>query len=312
MNLQQLEYIVAVDQHRHFQLAAQHCYITQATLSMMIKKLEEELEIKIFDRSKQPVVPTEVGKQVIEQAKVVLQQTKRLIEIVKEEQGEVKGELSLGIIPTLAPYLLPRFMRSFLKKYPQVKLKISELNTGEIIQKLENQHLDAGILATPLQRSTLIEQPLFYEQFFAYASSDEKLLQKKYLLPKDIDVNRLWLLEEGHCLRSQVVNLCELKKKEQELNQLELETGSIEMLKKLVEANQGVTILPELAMQELNARQKNNVRLFKQPAPVREISLVIYRHYIKKTLIDALKEEILHNIPADMKDKKKKDIVDIQ
>jgi LysR family hydrogen peroxide-inducible transcriptional activator len=311
MNFQQLEYIVAVDQHRHFQVAAQKCFVTQATLSMMIKKLEDELEVKIFDRSKQPVIPTEIGKQIIAQAKIVLQQSKRITEIVKEEQGEIRGELSIGIIPTLAPYLLPKFMTSFLKKYSLVKLRVSELNTEEIVHKLENNTLDVGILATPLSKSSLIEQPLFYEQFFAYASSDEKLLQKKFLLPKDIDVNRLWLLEEGHCLRSQVVNLCELKKRDQELHQLDLETGSIEMLKKIVEANQGVTILPELALQEMTAIQKSNVRLFKAPAPVREISMVVYRHFIKKKLVDALKDEILLHIPDEMKDKRKKDIVEI-
>lgn len=309
MNHQQLEYIIAVDTHRHFVTAAEKCFVTQATLSMMIKKLEEELDVKIFDRSKQPVVPTETGKLIIAQARLIVQDTERLKEIVNEEKGQVRGELKIGIIPTLAPYIIPLFINTFMKKYPDVKLKISELTTESIIDKLEQYSLDVGLLATPLNNPALIEQPLFYEQFVVYASSQEKLLKKKYLLANDIDVNRLWLLEEGHCLRSQVVNLCELKNREKELHQLDFEAGSIETLKKIVDLNQGITILPELALKDITAEQRNNIRFFKSPAPVREISLVTFRHYAKKKLVDALKQEILDNIPADMKSPGNKDVV---
>ncbi|MFN4247517.1 MAG: LysR substrate-binding domain-containing protein [Flavipsychrobacter sp.] len=309
MNLQQLEYIVAVDVHRHFVTAAERCFVTQATLSMMIKKLEDELEVKIFDRSKQPVVPTEIGKLIIAQAKKALQDTARIKEIVNEERGLVRGELKVGIIPTLAPYIIPMFINSFLKKYPDVKLQISELTTEAITEKLEQYSLDVGIMATPLNNTALIEQPLFYEQFVVYASAQEKLLKKKYLLAQDIDINRLWLLEEGHCLRSQVMNLCELKHREKELHQLDFESGSIETLKKIVDLNQGITILPELALNDLHASQRDRVRQFKSPAPVREISIVTFRHFVKEKLIDALKQEILDNIPADMKSTKNKEMV---
>lgn len=309
MNLQQLEYIVAVDVHRHFVTAAERCFVTQATLSMMIKKLEDELEVKIFDRSKQPVVPTEIGKLIIAQAKKALQDTARIKEIVNEERGLVRGELKVGIIPTLAPYIIPMFINSFLKKYPDVKLQISELTTEAITEKLEQYSLDVGIMATPLNNAALIEQPLFYEQFVVYASAQEKLLKKKYLLAQDIDINRLWLLEEGHCLRSQVMNLCELKHREKELHQLDFESGSIETLKKIVDLNQGITILPELALNDLHASQRDRVRQFKSPAPVREISIVTFRHFVKEKLIDALKQEILDNIPADMKSAKNKEMV---
>lgn len=309
MNLQQLEYIVAVDVHRHFVTAAERCFVTQATLSMMIKKLEDELEVKIFDRSKQPVVPTEIGKLIIAQAKKALQDTARIKEIVNEERGLVRGELKVGIIPTLAPYIIPMFINSFLKKYPDVKLQISELTTEAITEKLEQYSLDVGIMATPLNNAALIEQPLFYEQFVVYASAEEKLLKKKYLLAQDIDINRLWLLEEGHCLRSQVMNLCELKHREKELHQLDFESGSIETLKKIVDLNQGITILPELALNDLHASQRDRVRQFKSPAPVREISIVTFRHFVKEKLIDALKQEILDNIPADMKSTKNKEMV---
>lgn len=309
MNLQQLEYIVAVDAHRHFVTAAEKCFVTQATLSMMIKKLEDELEVKIFDRSKQPVVPTETGKLIIAQAKKALQDTARIKEIVNEERGLVRGELKVGIIPTLAPYIIPMFINSFLKKYPDVKLQISELTTEAITEKLEQYSLDVGIMATPLNNDALIEQPLFYEQFVVYASAQEKLLKKKYLLAQDIDINRLWLLEEGHCLRSQVMNLCELKHREKELHQLDFESGSIETLKKIVDLNQGITILPELALNDLHTSQRDRVRQFKSPAPVREISIVTFRHFVKEKLIDALKQEILDNIPADMKSTKNKEMV---
>ncbi|MBL7682773.1 MAG: LysR family transcriptional regulator [Flavipsychrobacter sp.] len=309
MNLQQLEYIVAVDVHRHFVTAAEKCFVTQATLSMMIKKLEEELEVKIFDRSKQPVVPTETGKLIIAQAKQVLQDTARLKEIVNEERGLVRGELKIGIIPTLAPYIIPLFINNFMKKYPDVKLQISELTTEAITEKLEQYALDVGLLATPLSNPALIEQPLFYEQFVVYASAQEKLLKKKYLLANDIDINRLWLLEEGHCLRSQVMNLCELKHREKELHQLDFESGSIETLKKIVDLNQGITILPELALNDLGRAQHNRVRHFKSPAPVREISIVTFRHFVKEKLVEALKQEILDNIPAEMKSTKNKEMV---
>lgn len=309
MNLQQLEYIVAVDVHRHFVTAAEKCFVTQATLSMMIKKLEDELDVKIFDRSKQPVVPTEIGKLIIAQAKKALQDTARIKEIVNEERGLVRGELKVGIIPTLAPYIIPMFINSFLKKYPDVKLQISELTTEAITEKLEQYSLDVGIMATPLNNTALIEQPLFYEQFVVYASAEEKLLKKKYLLAQDIDINRLWLLEEGHCLRSQVMNLCELKNREKELHQLDFESGSIETLKKIVDLNQGITILPELALNDLHASQRDRIRQFKSPAPVREISIVTFRHFVKEKLIDALKQEILDNIPADMKSTKNKEMV---
>ena len=311
MNIQQLEYIVAVDDCRHFVKASEKCFVTQATLSMMIKKLEDELDTKIFDRSRQPVIPTEIGKKIIAQSKIILHESARLKGIVQEAQGELSGELRIGIIPTLAPYLLPLFMNSFLKNYPMVRLRISELTTDDIIHKLEKHDLDAGLLSTPLNLPSINEQVLFYEQFVVYAATGEKILKKKYVLANDIDINRLCLLEEGHCLRSQVFNLCELKNKERDLNQLDFATGSIETLKKIVEANQGITILPKLALKDMSTKQKKNVRFFKAPSPVREIGLVTYRYFVKERLIKKLKEEILNHIPLDMQSKVKKNIINI-
>jgi LysR family hydrogen peroxide-inducible transcriptional activator len=311
MNLQQLEYIIAIDKYRHFVKAAESCFVTQATLSMMIKKLEEELEVKIFDRGKQPVVPTDIGKKIILQAKITLQNAQKIQEIVKEEQDKVSGELRIGIIPTLAPYLLPLFLPSFLKNYPLVRVQISELNTDGITQRLERNELDAGILATPLENKMLIEKPLFYEQFVVYASESEKFMNKKYLLAEDIDVNRLWLLEEGHCLRSQIVNLCELKSKEKEVHQLDFAAASIETLKKIVQINNGITIIPSLALADMTEKQMQNIHYFKSPAPVREIGLVTYRHFIKEKLLRSLENEILKAIPNEMKTSVKKEVLKV-
>ncbi len=300
MNLQQLEYIIALDKYRHFVTAAENTFVTQATLSMMVKKLEDELGVVLFDRSKHPILPTEVGKMVIAQAKVILRESYRLKEQISESKEIISGELKLGIIPTLAPYILPLFLNSFLKKYPEVKLQVSEITTGAIISKLEESELDAGLLAIPLGQRNLFEQSLFHEEFVVYASTGEKFKSKKYLLAKDIDVNRLWLLEEGHCLRSQVINLCELKEQEKHSHHRNFTTGSIETLKKIVEANQGITILPKLATRDLSKSQLKNIHFFKDPAPGREIGIVTHRLHIKSKLIELVKKEIKANLPSDI------------
>lgn len=311
MNLQQLEYIVAIDSHRHFVRAAEACFVTQATLSMMVKKLEEELNIKIFDRSKQPVVTTDIGREVIAQAKKILHETRRLKEIVLQKQGELSGELRVGIIPTLAPYLLPLFMPRFLNRYPLVRLTISEQTTDAIIENLENNLLDVGLLSLPLNKSFIKEHSLFFEEFVLYASKGEPILDKEYVLKKDIDLNRLCLLEEGHCLRTQVFNLCTLQKQEKGGRQLDFETGSIETLKRVVDIQGGVTILPLLALNDMTKSKIENTRHFKYPAPVREIGLVTYRYFLKENLIEKLKEAILESIPEEMLSQRKREVVNI-
>jgi len=309
MNLQQLEYIVAVDTHRHFVKAAGSCFVTQATLSMMIRKLEDELGARIFDRSKQPVVPTDVGRAIVEQARVVLRESKRLEELVLSQKGMLTGQLRLGIIPTLAPYLLPLFLPAFARNYPQVHLNVVELNTDTIIRQLEGQQLDAAILATPLNQPGLSEQPLFYEQFVVFAATGSNLMSKKYVLSSDIDIHKLWLLEEGHCLRNQVLDLCELKKKEIGSFQFDYEAGSIETLKKLVRINDGITIIPELALQDLSETEMEQIRFFKPPVPVREISMVTYRHFIKERLVAVVKETILKSLPETIRTRQDKKVM---
>jgi LysR family hydrogen peroxide-inducible transcriptional activator len=292
MNIQQLEYIIAVDHHRHFANAAEACYVTQATLSMMIKKLEQELDCVLFDRSRQPVVPTDIGQLVIAQAKSIWKEWEFLKQIPANASQKVEGELKIGIIPTLAPYLLPLFLSSFLHKYPLVKLKIQEQNTEPLLKQLASGKLDAGIMATPINDHQYKEKHLFNETFRVYVSQQEKTLKRKFILPEEIDVNRLWLLEEGHCLRSQVLNLCELQEKQAKLHHLDYETGSIESLMKITEINGGITIIPELATIDFEQSQKNRLRYFMEPVPAREISIVTYRHHVKQSLLQALEEEI--------------------
>lgn len=297
MNFAQLEYIVAVDNHRQFFTAAQKCYVTQATLSMMIKKLEEELGVKIFDRSRQPVKPTREGEEIILRARQILAEASGLKEYAKDLGGEISGELHLGVIPTLAPYLLPLFLKSFTEEFPGLKIFIRELVTDEIIARLKTGELDIGLLATPLQERMIAEHPLFYEEFFAYASRKEKLSRKKYLLPKEIHLDHLWLLEEGHCLRTQVFNLCELKSKDTEDKGLHYQAGSIETLINLVDRNDGITIVPFLATQMLKPGQRKNLREFAAPKPVREISLVTARNFPRRKLLERLRGHILQSIP---------------
>jgi LysR family hydrogen peroxide-inducible transcriptional activator len=298
MNLQQLEYILAVDKHRHFATAARSCFVTQPTLSMMIHKLEEELGLKIFDRSRQPVEPTREGTEIIRRAKAVLAQVQHLKEYAGELKGEMSGEIHIGIIPTLAPYLLPLFLKSFHEKYPSLRIFIREMITDEILLHLRSGELDLGLCATPVLEKNLVEHPLFYEEFFVYASREERLPQKKYLLPKQINVDHLWLLEEGHCLRSQVFNLCELKKRGH--GTLNYEAGSIETLINLVDQSQGITIVPELAAMNMKSGQKKNIREFANPKPVREISLIVPRDFPRKKILERLKKEIIDAIPAHM------------
>lgn len=311
MTITQLEYIISLDTYRHFSLASRHCFVTQPTLSMQIQKLEEELGIKIFDRSKQPVIPTEIGEEILVQARAIVHEVKMMQQLIKDKQGMLQGELRIGIIPTLAPYLLPLFLQKFLNKYPDIKIKVRELTTDNIIEKLKSGKIDAGLLVTPLQDTSLLESPLFYEEMVAYVSRNNAAFKKNYVLADDINLDELWLLEEGHCFRSQVMNLCELQKQNKIHSHFEYESGSIETLRKMVEMNKGITILPEMATFDFSVKQQNMVRHFKSPAPVREVSLVTHRNYIKKKLVDVLKEEVLASLPQKIKANKKNNLIKI-
>lgn len=310
MTLVQLEYIVAVDTYRSFVGAAEKCFVTQPTLSMQVQKLEEMLNVKIFDRSRQPVIPTEIGAQIIEQARIVLQESHKVKEIINSQQQDIAGEIRVGIIPTLAPYLLPQVIASMMEKYPGLKLMIWEYTTEDIIHHLKTGVLDCGLLATPLVDDAITEDPLFYENFVTYISKNSKLFKKKTIDPDDLESENMWLLNERHCMRSQVLNICR-STKENRLQGLTYNTGSVETLIRMVDLNNGATIIPELALADLNPKQLSKIRPFKNPEPVREISLVTHKNFIKKRMLNAFKEEIMEVVPKTMKTKKKKDIIGI-
>lgn len=309
MTLTQLEYIVALDTYRHFALAAEKCFITQPTLSMQVQKLEEELGVKIFDRTKQPVIPTEIGAGIIAQARVTLRNAGMIKQLIEDQKDTLSGELRIGIIPTLAPYLLPPLYKNMRGKYPKLNLIIKEHITEDVIYELKNNRLDCGIVVTPLKDSSIKEDVLFYEELFVYVSAKNALCDKKYVLANEIDPHQLWLLEEGHCFRSQVLNLCELRKST-DLN-FKFETGNIETLKRMVDKSDGITILPELAVIEFSKAKLRLVKRIKQPSPAREVSLITHRDHIKTNLIKKLKEEILRIVPAEMQKLRDKKVVEI-
>ncbi|TJZ62836.1 LysR family transcriptional regulator [Sphingobacterium olei] len=309
MTLVQLEYVVAVDTYRSFVAAAEKCFVTQPTLSMQVQKLEESLGVKIFDRSRQPVIPTEIGIKVILQARVVLTESKKINEILQEKKGELEGQLKIGVIPTVAPYLLPDVITSFLKKYPKLQLQIWEYTTERIVQELKNGSLDCGILSTPLSEHGIQETPLFYETFVAYVSEKSHLYLNKMVSVEDIAQEKLWLLNEGHCMRGQVLNICNYKHNQSSSGTFEYNTGSVETLKRMVDINAGITILPELSILNYDEDQLNHVRYFKAPEPVREISLVTTQNFVKKQAVTALKNEIMAIVPERFKSKKRKEVM---
>ena len=311
MTITQLEYIIAVDTYRSFVVAANKCFVTQPTLSMQIQKLEDTLGVKLFDRSHQPVIPTEIGEEIIAQARVLLAESEKIKEIISDRQKELSGELRVGIIPTVSPYILPKILNGFIQKYPQVKLIVWEQTTEQIIQQLKLGTIDCGILSTPLHESSLTEIPVFYENFVAYASKNSKLFKKKTITPEDIDMEEIWVLNEGHCMREQVLNICQRRKATRGFQHFEYNTGSVETLKRMVDMNNGATILPELSLADMGDKQLDRVRYFKSPEPAREVSIVIHRNFLKRRMIEALKAEILEFIPKRLRTKKKKEIMEI-
>ena len=300
MTLSQLDYIVAVDTYRHFATAAEACHITQPTLSMQIQKLEDELGILVFDRSKQPVVPTEVGQAVLMQARETLRAARRIPEIVSESKNDFQGDLKIGIIPTLAPYLLPYFIGEFMGSYPAVSVQIQELVTEQIIERLRNGLIDVGLVVTPLAENGITEIPLFEEPFVVYAADSHPLALLKTIDPAKLQTAGLWLLTEGHCFRNQVMNLCGADRQPASNTTLRYETGSLETLIKLIDKQEGFTLLPYLAMLDMDDIRRARVRPFDAPQPVREVSLVMHRNFLKRKFINALKHEILTNLPAEL------------
>jgi LysR family hydrogen peroxide-inducible transcriptional activator len=298
MTLQQLEYVLALEKTRHFVRAAEMCGVTQPTLSAMIQKLEDELDCRIFDRSRQPIELTEIGHRIIEQAQVLIYQANQLKESVRTEKKSLSGALSLAIIPTIAPYLLPRFIATFRHSYPDISLKVSEMHTATIIEKLRIAEIDMAILSTPLDDPKILEVPLYYEKFVAYISPTDPVFEMQELSAADMPLDRLWVLEEGHCLRNQVFNFCN----EKPLQTSTYEAGSIDTLVKIVDVNGGYTVIPELHIDLLTETQKLNLREIVRPEATREISVVIRPDFVRESLLNAVADCVKQIIPSHMLD----------
>jgi len=294
MNIQQIDYIIAVGELRNFGQAANKCFITQSTLSTMIARFEEEIGITIFDRKTKPVTITKEGVQIIQQLKVIAKELEHLQEAVQTLKGEISGTLKIGVIPTVAPYLLPLFLNEFIEQLPKVHFVVSEMTTERMIEKMENRDIDIGIASIPLKKPTLVERPLYEEPFFLYDKSNDTPSGNFKLA--DIDFDRLWLLEDGHCMRTQVESICGLQKRRPTRNNLEYQSGTIDTLLKFVNSNNGVTFLPHLATLDLSKQERLHLKVIQAPVPVRIIGLLTHRNFVKKGLLDLLEAAIQQNV----------------
>jgi len=298
MNIQQLEYIVAVDRYRHFAKAAKSCGVSQPTLSMMIQKLEDELGLEIFDRSKSPVSTNQSGEMIVNQARVVLYNIRQLREMADSTKESILGDMEMSIIPTVAPYLLPKLFGEFKRNLPSLRCRVSEMKTSTVIEKLKSAEIDLAIVATPLDDPEILEVPLYYERFLAYISPGDELYSHTELNVAEINYDRMWILEEGHCFRDQIFNICNRAHN----NFQQYEAGSIETLIKVVDENGGFTIFPELHLPSLTPAQQKHVRPFRGEEPRREISLVFRQDFIKEKLLNVIVSSIKSIIPQSMLD----------
>ncbi len=301
MTIQQLEYIIAVNKYRHFVTASEKCGVKQPTLSMMIQKLETELDVTIFDRSKHPIEPTAIGVRIIEQAESSIRELRKVKELVVAETESLLGPLTIGVIPTLAPYLVPQFIKIFRSMFSEVNLTMTEMNTATLIEALKKESLDMFIAATPLENEDLYEIPLYYERFIAYFSPEHPFRDIP-LSANNMPQENLWVLEEGHCLRDQLFNFC---KSTLPYNQ-SFEAGSIDTLVRIVDTNGGYSVIPELHMSFLSEEQQKNVREITETPAIREISIVIKKNFIKERMINAVADTVKSIIPKHMLDERLK------
>ena len=287
MNIQQFQYVLAVAETRHFETAANKCFITQSTLSTMISKLEEEIGIKLFDRKKKPVELTTEGKLLIEHLKTIIKNIQQLEEITKEIKGEIKGNLTISVIPTIAPFLLPLFLQDFARQFPDLNIVVKEETTKEIMKQLKSRELDIGIVSTPLNDSDINEIELYDEPFVFY---DTKNKISETISIDNINMKNLCLLEDGHCMRTQIIKLCEMHKKDFSTNlNFEYKAGSIDSLLRFVKANKASTLLPYLAQIDFTKKEKNHITEFSLPIPYRTVGLITHRHFVKKKILNILK-----------------------
>ncbi|WP_116788904.1 LysR substrate-binding domain-containing protein [Flavobacterium psychrotrophum] len=293
MTITQLQYVLAVAEHKNFTAAAEKCFVTQPTLSMQIQKLEEELDIQIFDRSKKPIQLTEVGEKIVNQAKNIVNESGRIKDIVDQQKGFIGGDFKVGIIPTIMPTLLPMFMANFIKKYPRVNLIIEERNTEDIIKMLKNGQLDAAIAATPLDEESIKEVVLYYEPFVAYVPENNPAYNKPEFEVEDLEANlsNILLLQDGHCFRNNVLNICKATSLPND-NHFQIESGSFETMVRLVDEGLGMTLLPYLHTLDMPVKATEKLRPFKAPQPSREVSLIYNKKELKGHIIDALRSTI--------------------
>jgi len=311
-SITQLEYLVAVEKYRHFGKAAAACSVSQPTLSMQLQKLEQEYEVTFFDRSKQPILPNPEALPLIEQAKTILREYGKLKHMTLDSPGEPAGEFRLGVIPTIAPYLLPRFLGHFASTYPKVTLAIREMTTAQIIDALDRDELDAGILATPLDVPTLDERPLYYEPFHVYTSKGHPLAKIKNPTEDDLVANGIWLLTEGHCLRTQVLKICSARKTSGVFKNVTLESGSMEMLMDLIDGGHGYTLLPAMSALKIPSERRSQLKEIKSPIPTREVSLVYRRSQYKQNVLKAITESVKAHLPKEVCPKRNPSLCIIQ
>ena len=300
--LTQLEYIVAVERHRHFRLAAKARHVTQPTLSMQIQKLEDELGVEIFDRSAKPVRPTAIGQRILDQSRVILSQVSLLTGLISEEKQSLEGDLRLAVIPTLAPYLLPRFVAEVASRFPRLRLSIEESKTEDIVAALRKNQLDLGLLVTPLGDELLVEHRLFDEPFYVYAAAGSELAQRREISDADLKGQRLLLLTEGHCMREQMLRICprQRPKSGAGAEALAFESGSIETLCHLVEQGLGYTVIPHLA-RDYRDQRRGRIIPFDEPHPTREVSLVAHHSFARVTLLSEFTKLISDSLPSELR-----------
>jgi len=296
MTLAQLEYVVAVNDHQSFSKAAIKCHVTQPNLSMQIHKLEEELGVNLFDRTKNAILPTKYGQLLVEKARNILREANGFKDFLKAERADLSGTYRIGIIPTLAPYLVPLFLPEFMGKYPETRLVIEELKTETIIDLMHDDKLDLAIASTPLHERSLKEIPVFHEPIYAYVSTGHVLSKAPTISENDLKGHNVWLLNHGHCFRNQVLSLCNQQKGDQNGVEFMYESGSLETLKNLVTMGSGITLLPALAAFS-NVGNLDMVKKFNDPQPMREVSLIVHQNSIRDGLVKALYESIVDKVP---------------
>ncbi|PBQ32799.1 LysR family transcriptional regulator [Sphingobacteriaceae bacterium] len=299
MTLQQLRYIVALDEERNFARAAEACLVTQPGLTTQLKNLEEEIGIKLFDRNKVPLTPTALGTEIIRRAKKILREADEIRDFVIHEKDKLEGEIKLGVISTLSPYLIPLFIKAMQVATPKMHYIIKEASTGQLMQDVETGALDVALMATPTGNPNLIEHPVFKEPFVAYLNEDHPMAKSSHYKLQANDKTELLLLQSEYCYNAQLLDICGIKDSGKIKEQFSYDISSIETLKNLVRAQLGFAIIPELAM--INEKDTRLFKQFKEPKPVREISLVVSDTFTKKLALEKMSKAIWDCLPSSLR-----------